>query len=148
MSVADDSEVPSLPGDVCFDYVCKDAAAIKTPANAGMLCGRQPANACQKSICTGTECQLTNEPDGKILTPGDSANCLDTVCKAGTVAQAPNEKNCPDGNPNNCVVPSCSATGMCGVKNAAFGAVCVKASDGVSGLCNANGHCCSLAGCD
>jgi hypothetical protein len=143
-TVADPGDVPDKDPTDCVKTYCVGDTPTTDADNNGQLCGQQPANQCQKSVCDNKQCQTQNVPDGTVIKQGDGNDCRDLFCKSGSLSVFPDGSNCPgDPNSQDCIWWVCTAQGMCTnmIMAAPEGSPC-KQGNGSSGQCNNNKQCC------
>lgn len=151
VGIVDKDQTPDTDPNDCTNTYCLNEGGTQTDnVNEGKLCGQQPVDQCKESVCKTGACVVQNLPEGTIIDPGDTnipsggTDCRDKVCEGGVLVSKQNYKNCQDGNPDNCIVPTCNMSGQCltgpGAMNAPAGTPCKKQNQ-QSGTCDNSGNC-------
>lgn len=126
----DGTPLPQQVPDDCLTFQCDGMGLEEPVANDGET-PTPDAVECTGDICMG----------GTVVTPpltGPSCTTGGVICNNGVCAECVLPDLCPDVADGDCVIPTCSAAGVCGTANLAMGDAC---GNGGEDVCNATGMC-------
>ena len=121
-ALADDADTPT--DLACFDEACSGGVPSTTPSAVGTPCGDGSLLCDGSGACTG--CTDPSQCNA-------GSFCIDGVCVECLTADA-----CPDADPTDCLLPSCSPAGAC---DTAPGVLNQPCTSGGGTVCNGTGDC-------
>lgn len=142
VTVADDDDTPPADANECDLEHCADKSVQHSASPDGTLCGAQPAEKCQESVCVVGQCKIQGKADYTPLPDNNPQDCAALACYMGVPYYFAQQDLCVDPDQSDCTLHKCGVNGSggyCYTQQAPSGMACGSAGSGDT--CHGNGAC-------